>query len=83
LAYSSSEEKAKNIVNGVLPTDEELTKETSPDKTVNIRQDISNLDGLQNLNEDTLTEIPLNTNENLQVKCQLLNTFLCLPTVYD
>lgn len=70
LAYSSSEEKAKNIVNGVLPTDEELTKETSPDKTVNIRQDISNLDGLQNLNEDTLTEIPLNTNDGFSIDDQ-------------
>ncbi|XP_052100297.1 uncharacterized protein LOC127734454 isoform X9 [Mytilus californianus] len=63
LAYSSTEDKDKNNVNGILPTDDDNSRDASPDKTVNIKQELSILETIQNLNEDTLTEIPLNNND--------------------
>ncbi|XP_063433167.1 uncharacterized protein LOC134715144 isoform X9 [Mytilus trossulus] len=63
LAYSSKEEKDKNNINGILPTDDDNSRDASPDKIVNIKQELSILENIQNLNEDMLTEIPLNNND--------------------
>lgn len=68
LAYSSTEEKAKHNIIGT--NDEDLSRENSPDKTIHVKHDSCNLDGLQNLNEDTLTEIPLNTNDGFCIEDQ-------------
>ncbi|XP_076101617.1 uncharacterized protein LOC143071283 isoform X9 [Mytilus galloprovincialis] len=63
LAYSSKEEKDKNNLNGILPMDDDNSRDASPDKIVNIKQELSLLENIQNLNEDMLTEIPLNNND--------------------
>ncbi|XP_071166635.1 amyloid-beta A4 precursor protein-binding family A member 2-like isoform X3 [Mytilus edulis] len=63
LAYSSKEEKDKNNINGILPMDDDNSRDASPDKIVNIKQELSLLENIQNLNEDMLTEIPLNNND--------------------
>ncbi|KAJ8304322.1 hypothetical protein KUTeg_017905 [Tegillarca granosa] len=64
LAYSSTEETKHNSlgINGLGNNVLDISREGSPEKNLHPKRELSSQIPLQQVNEDTLTEIPLNNN---------------------